>query len=79
MDALVVVGLAVLITLAVLVVGGWRRRRPGMPGPGTDPGRRRPAVDVWHGDPRRAVVDRPAGADAEPMAPDPGEPGAGLR
>jgi hypothetical protein len=64
-------------SLAVLVVSGWRRRRTGMPGPDTDPGRHRPAADVWHGDPRRAVVDRPAGADAESMAPDPGEPGAG--
>lgn len=61
---ILVVTLAVLLTVAVLLAGGgpggrFQRRR------GRD-GRNR---DPWHGDPRPDVVDRPAGADAEDMAP----------
>ena len=78
MDALVVVGLAVLITLAVLVVGGWRRRRPDAR-PRHGSGRRRPAVDVWHGDPRRTVVDRPAERTPSLWRPIRASLGAGLR
>jgi hypothetical protein len=60
--------IAVVLTIVILVVGGWTGGRPHLPGGRAEEAqRRREAPDVWHGDPRPDVVDRPAGADAEPM------------
>lgn len=61
----VVVGL----TIAFLIVSGWRRGRPALPGISGDTAGEPPAPDVWHGDPHDDDVGRPAGADAEAMAP----------
>jgi hypothetical protein len=71
MDVVVVVVVTALVTGVVLVVGGWSAGRPRLPGIRSDrlDGG---GGDPWHDDPRREVVDRPAGADAEAMAPDPG-------
>ena len=69
MAAAATVLVAVVLTIVVLVVGGWTAGRPRLPGGRAEDSQRgREAnADVWHGDPRPHVVDRPAGADAESM------------
>lgn len=69
MDALVVIGLAVLVAAAALAFSGWRRGRPRLPGISGDTSEDNPEPDTWHGDPRDRVVERPAGSDAESMVP----------
>jgi hypothetical protein len=73
MAVLLTVGLVVLLTVLTLAISGWRRGRPGLPGLPGDTSDDEPVPDTWHGDPRDDVTGRPAGADAEAMAPPSGE------
>ena len=63
---------AVVLTIVVIIVGGWTGGRPRLPGGRAEDVQRGRETnpDVWHGDPRPDVVDRPAGADAESMDPE---------